>query len=363
MRRKWWEYVLFALVLGMSGLVLVTEKSSSNASGPSQAVQKTHALDLTRSIGQSFDWLDGFLATTAFALPELDDLPSLPSLSASESEGDQKTYMIPQGLVTMEHYLLMSSYSADGSHQSLLYLWDQWTGQAVGSIVLPGRVHAGGLAYDTKHRMLWVAYKDEERSGVAGVSLAHLLLHLWSQEKEAISLDEFVAIDEMAEVSYLTYQKDKLYVGYFDVAGPGVLASYSINACGNVSQKPSQTWETPKRVQSLTFYQDMFLFSISYGNHSSKLVAYQATSLKEKDLPLEKADWVLKLPPYLEQTAVLEGKLLLLFESAGILYRVRPGITPIDQLVALDVTQVNRLAKRLRLGKEKQTPLDGIVVY
>ncbi len=363
MRLKWFEYLSLIFVLWVSGMALITAPSPSNELNQAQAAQKIHSLDLTRAIGQSFPGLDSLVMTTPFSLPYLDDLSSLPSSPLTGLAKDEQTYMIPQGLVVMERYLIMSTYSGDGSHQSLLYLWDRWTGQAVGSVILPGRIHAGGLAYDTKHRTLWLAYKDEERSGIAALTLEHLLLYLWSQPKEAISLDKFVAIEGMDEVSYLTYQNDVLYVGYFDVAHPGLLAAYPLTSQGDIGANPSQTWETPKKVQGLTFYPGLFVFSVSYGNHSSKLVAYQMASLKEKRLLLENAKWVLALPPYLEQTAVCDGKLLLLFESAGILYRVRPGVVPLDQILALDLSRVDQLAKKIRSGDIKSKEMPGIVVY
>src|SRR5699024_4818293 len=70
------------------------------------------------------------------------------------------TSMTPQGLAVTKDYLFISAYCHTGQHNSVLYMIDKHTHTFIKEIVLPGRSHVGGLAYDPVHQNLWVSGRE-----------------------------------------------------------------------------------------------------------------------------------------------------------------------------------------------------------
>ena len=65
------------------------------------------------------------------------------------------TSMTPQGLAVTEDYVLVSAYCSTYKHNSVIYVIDKETHNFIKEVVLPGQPHAGGLAYDPDHKILW----------------------------------------------------------------------------------------------------------------------------------------------------------------------------------------------------------------
>ncbi len=298
--------------------------------------------DLLDKIKRVYPDLGGYLNQQAISIPGTASTKTLSSLMKHSMI--EVMDMTPQGLAILPHYVIVSAYSAQHIGQSVLYVLDRKSGIYLKTIVLPGTPHVGGIAYDERDHILWVAYKNEVsgESGVGGISLARIESYDLNQEHSAIAFDRWIAISTLEDVSYLAYAEGRLYLGQFVLKGTGQLVSYRVTKNIGLDQSSEQKYETTERIQGLTFYRGYVFLSQSYGRKDSQLLVFKWNEVLKSHVILDEAHAfaTLTLPPYLEQTAVDLNRLYLLFESASLLYRDKPDFLPIDRIISLAIDQV-----------------------
>ncbi|MCG0746621.1 hypothetical protein IMAU60057_00305 [Lactiplantibacillus plantarum] len=84
------------------------------------------------------------------------------------------TMMIPQGVVIAGRYRLTTAYDATGRTQSVLYVQDRFRHQLCNTVLLHGKPHVGGLAYDPHHQRIWLCSHRHGHGAIVSVSLAAL---------------------------------------------------------------------------------------------------------------------------------------------------------------------------------------------
>lgn len=266
--------------------------------------------------------------------------------------------MDPQGITLTEDYLLLSAYSHDKQHNSVIYVMDRKTHQFIKTVVLEGNPHVGGIAYDSKHQNIWVcSITKDKKAAVAAFTLEELEAYDFNKQKQPIKYSQNVALDNIKRASYIAYYDDKLYIGYFSKEHEGGLDEYDIDAEGTLIKelkhrtllttkddllRPEYFTKVGHGIQGITFYKNWMLLSQSYGMRDSEILVFDINQKERKYLD---KDTVLRIkaPPYLEQITVEGDKLYTIFESATERFRKLPEITKVDRVIQFDINQLTKV--------------------
>lgn len=285
-----------------------------------------------------------------FIIPGLIQTKTLKNNVVSISEE-----MDPQGVKIAGDYLVMSAYSHDHQHNSVLYVLDKETGKYIKTIVLEGTPHVGGITYDHLHENLWVTTVNEKagkerHAQVSAIALKDLENYNFEKSKAPITYKYQVNLGEIPEASFIGYDENRLYVGLFETDRDGIIVSYDIakdvSLDLDVTSKktvlnqrtlvePKRIYTIQRKIQGIAFYEDKIILSQSYGRRDSKLLIYDDP---EKNNLIDLADEPVKeieMPPYLEQITGHKGKLYLIFESATKKYRHEKGYVHVDRVLEL----------------------------
>lgn len=279
------------------------------------------------------------------------DTPGKKSISKS---------MDPQGVTIAGDYLLISSYSHDETHHSVVYVLDKQSHNYIKTIILKGKPHVGGITYDPIAKNIWVCSSTESgQAELVAFSMDKLKSYDMKESYEPIVYDQEITLEGIKKSSYVTYHQNGLYVGYFSVDHKAVLERYEFNDQGvfdetvkgkkeliddNQTLSPEETMHVGTQIQGITFYKDYMLLSRSYGDHHSKILVY---NYKDGDTFLEKdAIKMIEAPPYLEQISVSGDKLYTIFESGTQRFRHKKGMTVVYDVLPLDLEKM--------LGNDKQ---------
>lgn len=255
--------------------------------------------------------------------------------------------MDPQGLAIIHHkYMIISAYSKSKTYDSVLWVLDFKTGRFIKTIALNNIDHVGGITYDD-HDRLWVATINQyNRAQVQSVSLKEIERYDLKKSKRPVKFRHATNLAAPLRTSYLTYHRNKLYIGYFDKVQGGQLFAYHLNkkglfkkdkAEGDLSN-PDEDWSTYSQIQGISFDGNDILLSESYGDFNSQLLIFK-NKLNKPNYQLDpnNADKIIILPPYLEQIVGKDKEIYLLFESATALYRQDPNVVHMDRVVKLKV--------------------------
>lgn len=176
----------------------------------------------------------------------------IPGLKATKTLLDNKsgrfsmcTSMTPQGICVTEKYILISAYCHTHSHNSVLYMLDKNTHEFIKEIVLPGKPHAGNIAYDPVHNNIWVAcvgksfLTQNSTAYLNCVSLDKIEEYNFNESKEAIIFDKKYQIDGFKNASFISYYKNNIFVGnyYTDEWKDSYVVRFPIHKDGGLETK------------------------------------------------------------------------------------------------------------------------------
>lgn len=244
--------------------------------------------------------------------------------------------MTPQGIVATEDYLLVSAYCHEHKHNSVVYMIDKDTHEYVKTIVIDGKDHLGGLAYNPDTKMVWLATHTDGVSSASSIDLEDMENYSLAKDEKALPFDHVVKTSSLREDSFLTYKDNSLYLGTFTKEGDSVVEQFDITDPGEISDKPDKRDEISDSAQGIAFYKDYILISDSDGHVNSKLRAFKTSDKKLLD-----SDEVTNftLPERLEQIAVDGDDAYIIFESAANAYSAGDAVK-IDRIVKVDLSKL-----------------------
>ena len=253
------------------------------------------------------------------------------------------TTMTPQGLVVTDDYIYVSAYCYTHEHNSVIYQLDRKSNKLLKTIVLPDTSHVGGLAYDNKNNILWIATKkyntskdDEKLSTVSCITQDVIDNYDFEVLKKPIRYNETYQT-AFSNTSFMTYHDGYLYTGLFskDENNPSITAKIKILEDGlTIDTEPISYYYIPSYVQSIAFIDNKILFTTSYGYKTSKIIVYEHND-EVIDYVNQKPLKVITTFPMLEQIYPYNDELYMIFESTAYAYRYTPGIK-IDHIVNLN---------------------------
>ncbi len=171
----------------------------------------------------------------------------IPGLATTNVGGFSSTRMCPQGIAFADNYLLMTAYDMAGEENSVVYVMDKKTRELITTLILPGKPHVGGIAFDGTY--IWVT------SGTVVYSIA------FSDVESAISVGgaySFVTYASTCKLdittSYATFYDGKLWVGSYNELKDTVMNSYFVDDFDNAPTLTKvDTIAMPTRVQGVAF--------------------------------------------------------------------------------------------------------------
>ncbi|WP_390404420.1 hypothetical protein [Lacticaseibacillus jixiensis] len=309
--------------------------------------QKTFYHQLTKQYPQLKTAIDHDAKPDTYVIP---GLLHTKTLTLQGGQVGTSSTMDPQGLAITPQYVVISAYSRDQKYHSVMYFLNKHTGRMVKQLVLPGRSHAGGLAYDPVSKRLWVT--TETASKVA--SLSAYDASTWQQadfakNHHATAFDHVLPMPSVKRASFITYHHNALYLGFFDRNAQGNFLALPLTVRGMPTNHGGHNivlrgdnhpghYSTSKRLQGATFYHGQLLFSQSYGIKPSHLLAFDNDGQRTW-LDFDGDDTInnVTMPPYMEQIVADGEDLYVLFESASAKYRKADLEFHADRVVKLDL--------------------------
>lgn len=301
--------------------------------------------DLAKDYPQLSKDLDGGDGPAYYTIPGLaqSDTISLDTKQATFSDD-----LDPQGLTIAEDYLIISAYSESKAFRSVLWLIDRKSGHFVKTIVLPDDAHVGGIAYDDKHKKLWIATSD---ASISSLSYQQLVADDFLKTKQAITYQEVYLLNDIYLASYMTYYNDTLFVGYFDENHKGNVGYYPLDTKGLPDSNGAdegylnaqQTYRIPDQIQGMTVSKDKVIFSQSFGDEDSNLLLFDNQGLEKwRDFTTADLRNQVSAPPYLEEIELRSGHIYLLFESGSLRYREDKSLFNIDRVLTIDSSYLDK---------------------
>ena len=293
----------------------------------------------------------------------------IPVLNATRtlltSEGDVPamcTSMTPQGLAVTEKYVLISAYCHTGKHNSVIYVVDKESHRFLKEVVLPGKPHVGGLAYDSEHGILWYSANTEELAQAVSITMDSLEAYDYDESQRPIVVNQICSLYGIVRDSFMTFYENCLYVGCFMKYSESAIARYPVDSEGNLINTmdeglgmnfemavPLDYSTISEQAQGMAFYEDKLLLSHSYGILPSRLVFYEKS---DKRLYVdENSAKSYRFPERMEQIFVEGDDLYVLFESGAYAYRAS-SVNIVDRVLKLSLPKMDTYESK----KEREIP-------
>lgn len=273
-------------------------------------------------------------------LPETCIIPGLKttkSILAETGEIHTCTSMTPQGIAVSEDYLLISAYCHEHKHHSVIYMIDKKSRTFLKEIVLPDKTHAGGLAYDPTHRMVWVSGYQQRKAHANAYRLENMEAYCLEERKAPLPYTYEEPLKELKRNSFMTCQKGYLYAGYFALTGESTFERYGIQGNGSLAQHEKYACIS-NEVQGIAFHKNEWIVCKSYGMKPSKVLVMRKNRIEDGIYDFRDKNAVAEyiLPDRLECICYADGNVYLLFESAATPYRHRT-YWAMDRVVVAEV--------------------------
>lgn len=359
-RKKFISFALIGIVItGAVTLALLTKN------GKIERVAFAEETNTEASLGSLDELMEGLsdypeLYRAAFeedGIDPEDNIFIIPGMDATltlhheHEEEEICTTMTPQGLTVSKDYLFISAYCQTKEHNSVIYVLDKKSGSFIKEIVLDGIPHAGGLAYDTNHDLLWVTSEKGDIAQVVTLALKDIEAYDFTDSAEPIVYTDSIELPDIKRASTITVHGDDLYVAYFNDDGASVMHRYLISTketedgkevhaldTGKSTEEayPDDVDKIGKEIQGLAFYHEKLMLSRSAGRKKdSTLLSFDR--LEENENFTDKnASTEITMPSYLEQIAVDGKQLYILFESGAYPYRDH-GDPSIDRVLRVEI--------------------------
>lgn len=265
--------------------------------------------------------------------------------------------MVPQGLDynESEDLYLVCGYQKDGS-PSRIYLIGKQSGKSKGYVVMGDQngngmaIHAGGLAYNGKY--LYVGGNEEPFVYV--FNLSDVLSAGNGETVKTLGRFDTKYGDYEIRADFMCFADGKFYVGeYFrdpnfltpdthKVTGPSGETNRALMFCYRVSDSDdsafgldpvaSEVYSLPDKAQGVVIHDNKVWISMSYGTETSTIACYDVFGKSAGVFDPSAGDaqvYVLdgstmvseiKAPPMAEEIIFVDGKMLIMSESASNLY-------------------------------------------
>lgn len=254
-----------------------------------------------------------------------------------------------QGVAVSKQYVFISAYDDYKKADSIIFVMNKHTGKYVKSVILQGRPHAGGIAYDPGTKSVWFS-DDTHHAQLTRIQLSDIEQYSLAKMKRPVRYSQTVVMPRIKRTSAVAFDQDKLWVGYFDSTRRGVIESYDVfrnpngtiqvgNKAKNIrdGSDPTQSFDGLDQIQGIAVDGRDVLFSASYGAKPSKLYHYRYDPAKSEFSPIGET----KFPAYMEQIAFDRvDSYYAIFESSAPRYRQHKGLK-LDRVLVFKLKDIH----------------------
>lgn len=322
-----------------------------------------------------------YAAMSSRAAEEDHTLIPIPGLASTRTLASNKsseittcTSMTPQGICVTEEYILISAYCHTGSHNSVVLVLDKETGSFLKEIVLKGKNHVGGLAFDTRHRMVWVSTSHKGRAAASAFSLKNLKTYNLDEKAAPIDYTHDYDLFTLEKDSFMTFSEGYLYIGHFSKDENSVVQKFKIGVNGGLQTAdgaalgvdkdiaiPEDIKSIPKQIQGFAVYKDKAILTQSYGIKNSSLFVHNYSDVMYQTGTRYTINKVV-MPQKLEQIYIDGKDLYVLFESAAYAYRAQP-FAKVDRICKLDLSEIIKADIKDIRSEKDAIPDTGIGIW
>lgn len=360
-------FFLFLLFLGALGewgyqAVIFWQNNEPKTVKKDTSVEELHSLDALELsligypvLKNAFHHYEGELDKGTYLIPGLNATRTMRA-----GTDDMCTNMVPQSVCAVEDYILIGAYCHTKKHYSVIYVLNKYTGAYVKTIILPGRHHVGGIAYDKIHERIWVACY-QKRAQANSFTLSQLKAYNYRYSKRPIGFTEIEDLYTIPRDSFMAYYNGYLYIGYFQISNNSILQKFKIAADGSLEKVNSARYQEhyganlpreiavpvnvaaiSSKVQGIVFTEYRMYITESYGIMPSKLAKFSIIPDEEENQNYtnENAISIINMPQKLEQIAVEGEDMYMVYESASYSYRYY-SIPSIDRIIKMKVDDVD----------------------
>ncbi|MGN0522273.1 MAG: fibronectin type III domain-containing protein [Eubacterium sp.] len=284
-------------------------------------------------------------AKGSFIIPGLENTVSY-NIESKHYSCSEK--MVPQGICTLGAYTLITAYDSDGTNRSVIYVLNQ-TKKLIKTLILPDCAHVGGIAYDTKNKLILIS--KGTKKCVSAVSFNDFSKYMRTKPAY-VKIKYTVAASESKSLpggaSGVTYHNGLVHIFYFSSGNESKDFCYEPEydaKKATYTLKLKYKMSLPDYTQAMTIVnykgKTRLFVTSSYGRCENKYYyfSYLYTYTFNEKTGEKELDNVLACPPMLEQTTYHNNKLYCLFESAASLYR---GVNknPVDTVIPLSMSKL-----------------------
>ncbi len=274
----------------------------------------------------------------------------IPGIKDTNVKGFISNNMIPQATVVAGSYMLMTAYDRTDEDYSVIYVMDFKTKKYLMTLALPDKFHVGGMAYDGTN--IWVT-NGKKVSCFKYATLKKLV----KAGQDGATIDAYTSICQLNyQASYITFHKNRLWVGEFNEKMGKKMYSYQIVDKGGVpTLKKKNRIALPSRTQGVAFLKDGTMV-LSVANHwgpnatpyyISQMMVYKPSWNKAKATGAIKKNKCLKkitMPPMMEGIVTKGKHVYVVFESGAF----KECKQPMDRICALKVKKLVKIKKRAK---------------
>ncbi len=275
-------------------------------------------------------------------------------------DGTYSNYMTPQGVCVAGSYILITAYDGindyykemgkaapESKKNSVIYVLDKKTNEYLTTVVLNSKCHVGGISYNQKAGLIYVADSDNKQICMLNYSD---IVNAANSGNDAVKVEFSKCIGVNVNPSFVTYYGGYVYVGNFvekkENEKNSILKAYNSITLTEIS---NSTIKLPLKSQGVAFFtHDNQLFmavSCSHGRkNKSQVFAYR---MKKSGNVLKKVSEFdcYKFPEMTEDICVYGDKFLTCYESAAAKYQNDNSpkgkcANPIDRITANSISKV-----------------------
>lgn len=297
----------------------------------------------------------------------------IPGLYNTNVLGNDCKTMVPQGICQMGEYTIVSAYDYEGKENSVLYAINSKR-KLVATIVLPYKVHAGGVIFDG--HSVWVCNGKRNYGRTSNVKDSTFVYYVTKKQIiTAINLCEgkksviIKGIEKQKydlvdfDAAYCTFYENILWFGTFNSKETGIANAYTVSYSGDVPKlKKIGDMEMPRATQGMTFYRYnnkiYLIISASYKRQNgaefeNRLIVYEPIDydrlnnqgLSWRDYHKGNRTKDITIPNMSENIHISSSSMYLIFESGAYEYshdinNCCPVAARLDSICKLDFKKI-----------------------
>ena len=243
----------------------------------------------------------------------------------------------PQGLCLTDEYIFISAYSDVHGKLGKIKVYNKTSGELLLTLGMDAHSHLGGIAFDGKY--IWVC--NSSKMSLERISysfIQHMILENKGGYVDARNLVDIYLVRNIP--STVTYYHGQLWVATHSIWTMGTMKGYLYNESSD-ELRAIGSFYVPQKVQGVAFSEmgEVYL-STSYGRRKNSYIK-KYNSINDMSKNVKDYQDMLELPPCSEGIAYENGKLYVLFESAGKKYLEGTdgkgrSINPLDKILVIE---------------------------